>query len=88
MKLTYDQDKQLEATANFITGLEFLARSYLAMMRAADPENADCWTWCDVVVGDLVNAAFVEFLSGGDDERPDGLTGEVRIRTKANIVEE
>ena len=82
MKLTYGQDKEFEATANFINGLEFLARSYLAMMREADAENADCWTWCDVVIGDVSDASFVEFFSGGDDEKPAGMAGEVRIRVK------
>lgn len=84
MKLTYGQDKEFEATSNFINGLDFLARSFLAMMRANDPEHADCWAWCDVIVGDVADATFVEFLSGGEDERPAGLTGEVRIRSKAD----
>lgn len=37
MILTYGQDKEFEPTSNFINGLDFLARSYLAMMRVADP---------------------------------------------------
>ncbi len=84
MKLTlnYGGDKEFEASENFVNGLDFLARSYLYMMRAADAENADCWAWCDVVVGDVADAAFVEFLSGGEDERPDGLEGMVRIRAR------
>lgn len=82
MKLTYDQDKQFEATSGFVNALENLAREFLRMMREADPENADCWTFCDVEIGDVANASFIEFLSSGEGERPEGMFGEVRIRTK------
>jgi hypothetical protein len=82
LTLTYDQDKHFDATPGFISSLEAMAREYLKMMREADPEYADCWTFCEVVIGDVADAGFVEFLSGGDDERPEGMTDEVRVRVR------
>jgi hypothetical protein len=52
----------------------------LTMMREADAANAGCWTFCEVIIGDVSDAGFLELFSGGDDEKPEGMTGEVRIR--------
>jgi hypothetical protein len=83
MKLTYDQDRQFEATTGFVLALEALAREYLKMMREADePQYRDCWAFCDVVIGDTADASFIEFLSGGIVDKPKGMTGDVRIRVR------
>lgn len=82
MILTYDQEKQFEATAGFISALETLGREYLKMMREADAAYSDSWAYCDIVLGDVADASFVELLCGGDEDKPEDMVGEVRVRVR------
>lgn len=64
MKVRYD-DGEIELTDRVIRSLKEHMRATVAMMREADAENADCWTWgrCEVV--DFSAAGGVEFYYGG-----------------------
>jgi len=79
MKAQYD-DIEINLTTRYKKALVEVGESFLQMMREQDTGNEDCWTWCEITVGNLAESNGLSFYCGGDDDRPDGMAYEVVIR--------
>jgi hypothetical protein len=74
VKVRYD-DQEVELEQRLVVALQEVMRATCEMMRAAEPENADCWEWGRCEVRDLASAKpfFFQYGCHRDEPRTDGL---------------
>ena len=65
----YDTE-DLKITGRFIEALKELIWAELEMMRAHDPETADCWTWGICEITDIAMTNGLSFQFGGEEDKP------------------
>lgn len=70
MKFIKHDTVKIKPTQRFIHALKELMRAEMEMMREAEPEYADCWTWGVCEVGDLATAKGLQFEYGGEEDKP------------------
>ena len=69
--IKYDTE-YIKPTGRFVEAIKELMRAEMEMMRNAEPEFDDCWTWGICEVGDLASAKGLQFTFGGEEDKPVG----------------
>ena len=86
MKAKYDTE-MIEVTEDYIAALAGLMIAECEMMRAAQPEFADCWTWGRVEILDFAQALSLAFSYGGDEDIPDDGLGSFGVLSSAAALD-
>ena len=68
--IKYDTE-EIKPTSRYVEAIKELMRAEMEMMKMAEPETADCWTWGICEVGDLATAKGLQFEFGGEEDKPD-----------------
>ena len=87
MKARYD-DIEITLEPRYKEALIELGESFIEMMRNQDSEYSDCWTWCEITITDLAISNGVSFYCGGEEDRPEGMAGVVRLIAQPQNTEE
>ena len=79
----YFDERDIPITAGYKKALKNLIIETLLMIRKAEPDNAECWTWGQCIVGDLAHRNAISFTYGGHEDKPKYMRGVARVIIKA-----
>lgn len=78
----WDGDRKVELTKRYKDALIELLKAEMDMMQNVEGHSWQDWTWGEVEVGDLAGSICLGFTFGGDDDKPEDMTGTARIIVK------